>query len=103
MTRRRIHPSIHPTENTKKQIIRKNITTWLFWVELLLAADWWWDKNLEEPGNFMLGKHSCNRSWIAAKEAASSLLQGRAPVVTNRCNYTTKEKEKQKKKKNIKT
>ena len=37
----------------------------------------------------MLGKHSCNRSWIAAKEAASSLLQGRAPVVTNRCNYTT--------------
>jgi hypothetical protein len=36
----------------------------------------------------MLGKHSCNRSWMAAKEAASSLLHGRAPVVTNRCNCT---------------
>ena len=34
-----------------------------------------------------LGKHSCNRSWMAAREAASSLLHGRAPVVTKRCNW----------------
>jgi hypothetical protein len=52
---------------------------------------------LELLGNLMLGKHSCNRSWIAAKEAASSWLHGRAPVVTNRCKALHKLKTKIKK------
>ena len=28
--------------------------------------------------DLQLGKHSCNRSWMADREAASSLLHGRA-------------------------
>ena len=32
------------------------------------------------------GKHSCKRSWMVAKEPASSLLQGKAPVITSCCN-----------------